>query len=345
MMKAIDLPQFGDPDVMQVADLPEPNLRPTDLLARVHAAGVNRADLGQRRGVFGRADYGDSEIIGLEVAGEVIRLGTDVRGFNLGDRVMGIVGGGGYAQVARIDYRMAMPVPEALDFIQAAAVPEAYVTAHESLFHLGRLEATESVLIHAAASAVGSAAVQMARAIGARVFATASTGKVEQVQQFGADIVIDYKAEAFAEVVAEATDGRGVDVVIDFVGPPYFERNVRSLADGGRLVQVGLMGGVEAVPLPLGRLVNGHLQIIGTVMKSRSQAAKQAMVSRFHERWRGKLGSGGLLPVIHSVFRLADGAEAHRRMEANLNAGKIVLLPLQEQDLLATTSQYQSNHG
>jgi NADPH:quinone reductase len=333
-MKAISLPQFGDPEVMQIVDVPEPDLRPTDLLVRVHAAGVNRADLTHRRGGYGRADFGDSEIIGLEVSGEVIRRGADVRGFNLGDRVMGVVGGGGYAQVARIDYRMAMPVPEGLDFIQAAAVPEAYVTAHESLFHLGRLEATESVLIHAAASGVGSAAVQMAHAIGARVFATASTAKVGQVQQLGADVVADYKTEDFAEVVAEATAGRGVDVVIDFVGPPYFERNVRSLADGGRLIQVGLMGGVETVPLPLSRLVLGHLQIIGTVMKSRSQAAKQAMVSRFNERWRGKLGPGGLLPVIDSVFPLADAAEAHRRMEGNLNAGKIVLLPLQEKDLV-----------
>jgi NADPH2:quinone reductase len=331
-MRAISLSQFGDPDVMRIADVPEPDLRPTDLLVRVHAAGVDRADLRHRRGGYGQADFGDSEIMGLEISGEVIRLGADARGFNLGDRVMGDVGGGGYAQVARIDYRIAMPVPEGLDFIHSAAVPEAYVTAHESLFHLGRLEASESVLIHAA-SGVGSAAVQMAHAAGARVFATASAAKVEHVRRLGADIVVDYKTQDFAESVAAATAGRGVDVVVDFVGPPYFERNVRSLVDGGRLIQVGLMGGGETVPVPLGRLVLGHLQIFGTIMKSRSQPAKQAMVSRFNERWRGKFGAGGLLPVIDSVFPLADAAEAHRRMEANLNAGKIVLLPPQEQPL------------
>jgi NADPH:quinone reductase-like Zn-dependent oxidoreductase len=177
-----------------------------------------------------------------------------------------------------------MPVPEGLDFIQTA-VPEAFVTAHESLFHLGRLEATKSVLIRAAASGVGSSAVQMAHVAGARIFATASAAKLERVSRLGADLVVDRKAQDFAESVAAATAGRGVDVVIDFVGPPYFERNVRSLGNGGRLIQVGLMGGVKTVPLPLSRLVLGHLQIVGTIMKSRSQPAKQAMVRRLHERW------------------------------------------------------------
>src|SRR5258708_6389234 len=144
-MKAIKLSQFGDPDVMKVADVPEPDVRPTDLLVRVHAAGVNRADLTHRRGGYGRADFGDSEIIGLEVSGEVIHLGAEVRGYMLGDRVMGIVGGGAYAQVARIDYRMALLVPEELDYTHAAAVPEADVTAHEPLFHFGRLEAAHAI--------------------------------------------------------------------------------------------------------------------------------------------------------------------------------------------------------
>jgi NADPH:quinone reductase len=167
----------------------------------------------------------------------------------------------------------------------------------------------------------------MAHVAGARIFTTASTAKLEHVRRLGADLVVDYRTQDFAERVAAATDGRGVDVVIDFVGLPYFERNVRLLGDGGRLIQVGLMGGVETVPLPLGRLVLGHLQILGTIMKSRSRTAKQAMVSRFPRTLGGKLGPGGLRPAIDSVFPLAEAAKAHRRMEANLNAGKIVLKP------------------
>ncbi len=173
----------------------------------------------------------------------------------------------------------------------------------------------------------------MAHTMGAKVFATASTSKVDQVRRLGADVVVDYRTEDFAEVIAATTNGRGVDVVIDFVGPQYFERNIRSLADGGRLIQVGLMGGVETVPLPLNRLVLGHLQVIGTVMKSRSQAVKRAMVSRFKEQWLANLGPGGFLPVIDSTFPLTDAADAHRRMEANLNTGKIVLLPPRDEKL------------
>ncbi len=325
-MKAIDLQSFGDAGVLQLADVAEPELRAHDLMVRVNAAGVNRADLTHRRGGYGRADFGDSEILGLEIAGEVIELGADVQGYNLGDRVMGVVGGGGYAQVARIDYRMAMRIPEYLNYVQAAAIPEVFVTAHEAVCHLGRLEAGESVLIHAAASGVGSAAVQLAHAIGAKVFATTSTGKMARVKALGASVVIDHTTEDFEAVVAEATDRRGVDVVVDFVGPPYLERNVRALTAGGRLVQVGLMGGLGSAPLPMDRLVLGHLQIFGTVMKSRSQEAKQAMVGRFRERWLREFETGRLVPVVDSVFPLSEAADAHRRMESNLSAGKIVLL-------------------
>ncbi|HEY1998260.1 NAD(P)H-quinone oxidoreductase [Paraburkholderia sp.] len=324
-MKAITFDQFGAADVLQLADVAEPALRPHDLLVRNHAAGVNRADLTHRRGGYGRPNFGDSEIMGLEIAGEVIATGAQVEGFKVGDRVMGIVGGGAYAQLARIDYRMAMPVPRALDYVHAAAVPEVFVTAHEALLHLGRLQCGESVLIHAAAGGVGSAAVQQAHAVGARVFATADASKLERVRALGADVVIDYRSEDFAQAIAKATDGRGVDVVIDFVGAPYLERNVRSLADGGRLVQVGIMGGAEAATLPLERLLYGHLQIIGTVMKSRPQHVKHAMVRRFREHWLDQFKEDGLTPVVDSVFPLAQAADAHRRMESNLSVGKIIL--------------------
>jgi NADPH2:quinone reductase len=196
-LKAIYLTDFGGPEVLELREWPNPDIRPHDLIVEVRAAGVNRADLSYRKGAYGRANFGDSDLMGLEIAGDVIELGSEVRGFSEGDRVMGIVGGGGYAESARIDYRMAMRIPETLDYVHAAAVPEAFITAHESLFHLGRLDRGESVLIHAAASGVGSAAVQLAHVAGATVYATADETKLDQVRQLGADITIAYKTTDF----------------------------------------------------------------------------------------------------------------------------------------------------
>jgi len=301
-------------------------VRPTDLLVRVHAAGVNRADLTHRRGGYGRPNFGDSTIMGLEIAGEVIEVGRDTLGYKVGDRVMGVVGGGAYAELARIDWRMAMPVPASLDYVHAAAIPEVFVTAHEAMLHLGNLQRGDSVLIHAAAGGVGSAAVQLAYATGARVFATAEGSKLERVAQLGADVVIDYRSEDFADVIAKATEGRGVDVVIDFVGAPYFARNVASMSDGGRLVQVGILGGGGQVSVALEEILYRHLQIKGTVMKSRRQEEKHAMVRRFREHWLDRFeGGASLEPVVDSTFALARAADAHRRMESSANVGKIIL--------------------
>lgn len=325
-MKAIIFDQFGATDVLRIGEVPEPALRPHDLLVRTRAAGVNRADLTHRRGGYGRPDFGDSTIMGLEIAGDVVAVGDEVHGFAVGDRVMGIVGGGAYAEMARIDYRMAMPVPDSLDYVQAAAITEVFVTAHEALIHLGRLREGETVLVHAGAGGVGGAAVQLAHALGARVFATAKASAHDLVRQLGADLVIDYEADDFAAVVSRLTDGRGVDLVLDFIGAPYFERNVNSLDFGGRLVQIGIMGGIEDAKMPLERVLYRHLQITGTVMKSRSQEVKHDMSHRFRERWLSAFARGDLKPVIDSTFPLAEAGAAHRRMEQGLNVGKIVLL-------------------
>lgn len=325
-MKAITFDEFGDADVLQLTEAPAPELRPTDLVVRVYAAGVNRADLTHRRGGYGRPNFGDSTIMGLEIAGEVIETGRDTHGFKVGDRVMGVVGGGAYAEVARIDYRMAMPIPAALDYVHAAAIPEVFVTAHEAMLHLGRLTRGESVLIHAAAGGVGSAAVQLAKATGASIFATAEATKLKRVSQLGADVTINYRTEDFAAVVNKATNGRGVDMVIDFVGAPYFARNIASLANGGRLVQVGILGGGGNVSVELEQILYRHLQIMGTVMKSRPQEEKHAMVRRFREHWLERFEHGtGLEPVVDSTFELARAADAHRRMESSANVGKIIL--------------------
>jgi NADPH:quinone reductase len=325
-MKAITFDEFGEADVLTLTDVAVPEVRPDDLLVRVHAAGVNRADLTHRRGGYGRPDFGDSTIMGLEIAGEVIETGRDVQGFRIGDRVMGVVGGGAYAELARIDWRMAMPVPAALDYVHAAAIPEVFVTAHEAMLHLGGLQRGNSVLVHAAAGGVGSAAVQLAYATGAKIFATADASKRERVIQLGADVVIDARREDFADAIAKATNGRGVDVIVDFVGAPYFARNIAALANGGRLIQVGILGGGGQVPVDLEQILYRHLQIKGTVMKSRAQHEKQAMVRRFRDHWLERFDrAAGLEPVVDSTFALARAADAHRRMESSANVGKIIL--------------------
>lgn len=324
-MKAILFEEFGAPEVLKIAEVPEPQLRPHDLLVRTHAAGVNRADLTHRKGGYGRPDFGDSTVMGLEIAGEVIAVGDATQGFRPGDRVMGIVGGGAYAEVSRIDYRMAMPIPDALDYVQAAAITEVFVTAHEALINLGKLKTGERVLIHAGAGGVGGAAVQLAKATGATVFTTVKAENHVQARQLGADWLIDYENEDFSDVVNKITDGKGVNLVLDFIGAPYFERNINVLDFGGRLIQIGIMGGIENARIPLDRLLYRHLQITGTVMKSRAQDVKHAMSRRFREHWLESFGKGVLKPVIDSVYPLSAAAAAHQRMEAGLNVGKIVL--------------------
>lgn len=333
-MKAITFDTFGDADVLTLNEAPDPEVRPNDLLVRVYAAGVNRADLTHRTGGYGRPNFGDSPVIGLEIAGEVIAAGSEVSGFAVGDRVMGVVGGGAYAEMARIDYRMAMPIPSQLDYVHAAAIPEVFVTAHEAMIHLARLKSGDSVLIHAAAGGVGSAAVQLAYATGATVYATTDGSKLARVEHLGADVAIDYTTHDFAEVIASQTAGRGVDVIIDFVGAPYFTRNIASLANGGRLIQVGILGGGGQVAVELEHILYRHLQIIGTVMKSRTQPEKHDMIKRFREHWLERFeGGGSLEPVVDSTFPLSRAAEAHRRMESSENVGKIILT-MQPEDLL-----------
>ncbi|WP_445577954.1 Beta-ketoacyl-acyl-carrier-protein synthase I [Pseudomonas sp. E141] len=333
-MKAINIREFGAADVLELAEVATPEVRPTDLLVRVYAAGVNRADLTHRTGGYGHPNFGDSPIIGLEIAGEVIDAGSEVIGFEVGDRVMGVVGGGAYAELARIDYRMAMHIPAQLDYVHAAAIPEVFVTAHEAMMHLARLKASDSVLIHAAAGGVGSAAVQLAYATGATVYATTEGSKLSRVEHLGADVAIDYKTQNFAEVIADKTNGRGVDIVIDFVGEPYFARNVASLAHGGRLIQVGILGGGGKVTIELEHILYRHLQIIGTVMKSRTQPEKHDMIRRFREHWLDRFdGAASLEPVVDSTFPLSRAADAHRRMESCKNVGKIILT-MQPEDLV-----------
>jgi putative PIG3 family NAD(P)H quinone oxidoreductase len=323
-MKAITFDTPGGPEVLQLADVPDPIPGPEDLLVRVRASALNRADTLQRRGNY-PPPPGESEILGLELAGEVAAVGNAVSGFSTGDRVFGLVGGGSYAEKALIHSHMAMRIPEAWSFETAAAVPEVYLTANETLFTLGELTQGETVLIHAGASGVGTAGLQMAKQAGARVFVTAgSAAKIARCTELGADAGINYKEEDFAARVMALTDKAGVELVQDFIGAAYWDRNLRCLKVAGRMVMVGLMGGIK-VEANLNVIMGKRLRIMGSVMRSQPLENKIAMTRRFQERWLPLLESGVLKPVIDTSFPLAEAAAAHRYMEENRNIGKILL--------------------
>lgn len=322
-MRAISVASPCDATQLVVTELPSPEVGPEQISISVYATALNRADLLQRRGKY-PPPPGESNILGLECAGVVDRVGGSVTAVKPGDRVMALLGSGGYAERVVVHEALAMPVPKHLSLIEAAAIPEAFLTAREALFTLGRLGPEEHALIHAAAGGVGSAAVQLAKACGARVFATASTGKLERVRQLGADEVIDYREQSFAEVIAERTERQGVDVVVDFIGSTYFESHMKCLKTAGRLVVVGVMGG-PAVALNLGTLLFKRLQILGLVMRSRRLSEKIAITASFVKDSLPLFEQGLLKPVVDTVFDFDDAGRAHERMERNENVGKILL--------------------
>lgn len=324
-MRAITISAPGGPEVLRLTDVPEPTPNPEQLLVRVRATALNRADTLQRRGHY-PPPRGESDILGLELAGEVEAVGAATQGFNVGDRVFGLIGGGGYAEKALIDYRMAMPMPTDWSFVEAAAVPEVFLTANETLFTLGQLAPGETVLIHAGASGVGTAGIQMAKHIGAQVLATAGAPeKIARLTALGVDAGINYKTEDFALRVRELTHQRGVELVQDFIGAAYWQRNLQCLKVGGRLVLVGLMGGAK-IEANLGLILSNRLHIIGSVMRSQSLEDKIAITQRFRERWLPLLAQRVIRPIIDTTFPLAEAAAAHQYMEDNRNVGKIMLL-------------------
>lgn len=322
-MKAVVIAKPGGPEVLELAELPAPVPGEGEVLIDVAATALNRADLLQRRGLY-PPPPGASDILGLECAGVVSALGPGVSSVKVGDRVMALLAGGGYAEQVSVPERQTLPIPPGLDFVAAAAIPEAFLTAYEALFNVGRLAPTEWVLIHAAAGGVGSAAVELAKASGAHVVATASGDKIELVRSLGADRGVDYKSEDFAAVALEATNGAGVNVVLDFIGAAYAEQHSRCLATGGRHVVVGLLGGAKA-SLDFGRLLMKRHTVSGVVMRTRSHSDKAAIVEGFRRRFLPLFETGVLRPVLDRVYPLSEVRAAHERMEANENRGKIVL--------------------
>jgi NADPH:quinone reductase len=325
-VKAVVIPEYGAPEVLSLREIPDPACGPEDLVVRVRATALNRADLLQRRGLYPQpGPKAEFEVPGLEFAGEVESLGARVSGFATGDRVMGLLAGGGYAEKIVVHHRLASQIPDSLTFEQAASVPEAFITAHDALAQCD-FACGETVLVHAAGSGVGTAAIQVARAMGAAlVIGTAgSKEKLDAARALGLDVGIDYKTESFADRVLEATGGRGVDVVIDFVGASYLEGNLRALAEKGRMVIVGLMGGFSG-ELPLGMLMQKRLAIRGTLLRARSLEEKAAATRAFEKSVLPHLASGRIRTVVDRSFALAAAADAHRLMESNANFGKIVL--------------------
>ena len=325
-MKAVVISTPGGPEVLRYQDVPDPVPGPEDLLVRVHATALNRADILQRMGGYPQPGPKPAhDIPGLEFAGEVVQIGDRVQGFGLGDRVMGLLAGGGYAEQVVTHQRLAMKVPDSLSWHEAGATPEVYITAHDALLQCG-LVAGESVLIHAAGSGVGVAAIQIARMMGASVVVgtAGSEEKLARAKALGLDVGANYKTQDFAEVALEATGGRGVDVVLDVIGADYLEKNLRALAPKGRMVIVGLMGGGVA-QANLGMLLQKRLQIRGTTLRGRPLEEKGYATRAFEKSVLPHIASGRIKVVVDRVFPLAEAAAAQEYMASNQNFGKVVL--------------------
>jgi putative PIG3 family NAD(P)H quinone oxidoreductase len=325
-MVAIGIREPGGPDVLTPVERPRPAIGTRDVLIKVAAAGVNRPDIMQREGRY-PPPPGAPDIPGLEVAGSIEEVGAEVREWRAGDLVCALVSGGGYAEYCAAPASQCLPVPRGMDLIHAAAVPETFFTVWTNVFERGRLARGESILVHGGSSGIGTTAIQLARVCGARVFATAgSAEKCAACEALGAERAFNYRETDFVAAVKDATNGRGVDVVLDMVGGDYLQRNIESLAMDGRLVLIGQLGGANArintVPV-----LQRRLTITGSTLRARSVAQKAAIAKAVHEHVWPLVESGAVRVVVHRTFPLRAAAEAHRMMEAGSHIGKLVLIP------------------
>jgi putative PIG3 family NAD(P)H quinone oxidoreductase len=323
-MTAIEIAEPGGPEVLRPVQCPVPAPREDDVLIRVRAAGVNRPDVLQRKGIYPPPE-GVSPLPGLEVAGEIAALGAAVTGFAAGDMVTALLAGGGYAEYAVAPAGQCLPVPRGLSFTEAASLPETFFTVWSNLFDRARLRAEETVLVHGGTSGIGIAAIQLAAAFGARVLATAgSAEKCAACLRLGASWAINYKEEDFVAATREATGGRGADVILDMVGGDYVARNIKACAADGRIVQIAFLGGSK-VTLDLMTLMRNRITLTGSTLRPRETAFKAAIAAALRQKVWPLIEQGRIRPVIDSVFPLADAAKAHARMESSLHIGKIVL--------------------
>jgi putative PIG3 family NAD(P)H quinone oxidoreductase len=324
-MRAIVIRQPGGPEVLELRDVPDPTPSRGEVAVRVAATAVNRADILQRLGKYPAPPGSPPDIPGLEVAGEVEALGEDVTERAVGDRVFGLVGGGAYAEKVVVHARAVARIPEGMSFTDAAAVPEAFVTAWDALVTQGRLAPGETALVHAVGSGVGTAALQIAKAVGARVVGTARTPeKIDRAKKLGLGEGVVVEPGKFAQAVLALTRGRGVDVVLELVGGPYVAEDLACLAPRGRVVVAGTMGGAS-VPLDLGILMHKRAEIRGTVLRSRPLEEKILAARALEEQVVPLFEQGALRPVVDRVLPLGEAAEAHRLVASNTTFGKVIL--------------------
>lgn len=324
-MMAIEIEKPGGPEVLVPVTRPMPKPGAGELLVKVAAAGVNRPDTLQRRGLY-NPPPGASDLPGLELAGKVVGLGADVGGWKIGDPVTALVAGGGYAQYATAPAPQCLPVPKGLTMIEAAAIPETFFTVWTNVFERGRLQRGETFLVHGGASGIGTAAIQLARARGARVFATAGDGaKCRACEKLGAELCVNYRAADFVEVLMKATGGTGIDAILDMVGGDYTARNLKLLAMEGRLVQIAFLKSPK-IELDIEQLMRKRLTLTGSTLRPRSVAEKGAIAAALKREVWPLIAAGKVKPVIFQTFPLAAAADAHRLMESGSHTGKIVLV-------------------
>ena len=324
-MKAVVVREPGGPEALEYADVPDPEIGPDEVLIDVAATAVNRADLLQRQGHY-NPPPGASDVIGLECSGTVAAVGASVAGHEIGDQVCALLSGGGYATRVAVPAGQVMPVPDGIDLVTAAALPEVAATVWSNVMMVAGLRSGEVFLVHGGAGGIGTFAIQLATAVGARVLTTGgSAEKLAFCAELGADVTINYRDQDFVEVVREATDGHGADVILDNMGAAYLGRNVSALALEGRLVVIGMQGGTKA-ELDLGALMRKRAAIVATTLRARPVAEKTAICRAVIEHVWPLVADGTIRAIVDTTMPLAEAAEAHRRMESGGHTGKIVLV-------------------
>lgn len=336
-MKAILYNSENPNESLQLGETPKPIPSENEILVKVKATALNRADLLQRAGKYPPPKEA-SKILGLEIAGEVVEIGKQVTNHKIGDEVFGLVGGGGYAEFATIDAKMAISKPKHFSFEESAAIPEVFLTAFQTIFwtFLGNekigtgsnnvnTETQKSILIHAGASGVGSAAIQICKVLGMKIFVTASKSKHDFCKNLGADVVIDYNNEDFAKVISEQTEGKGVNYIIDFIGQNYWKQNIDCVAIDGKMAILAAMSGAKLENASLSKILIKRIQITGSMLRSRSLEYQRELTRQFAEFALPLFNQNKLKPVIDSIFDWSLAEQAHKHMETNQNKGKIIL--------------------
>jgi NADPH2:quinone reductase len=323
-MRAVEITANGGPEVLQLCEYPKPSLKPGEVLIKVHAAGVNRPDVLQRKGHY-PVPPGASDLPGLEIAGEIVEGDVQGSDFHLGDMVCALVQGGGYAEYCAAPVRQCLPIPKGLSPVEAASLPETFFTVWSNVFERARLAFGETLLVQGGTSGIGVTAIQIATALGHRVFATAgSDEKCRACEALGAERGINYRTEDFADVVKAATGGKGVDVILDMVAGDYVGREINCLADDGRLAIIAVQGGGNA-SLDMAQVLRRRLTITASTLRPRSIEFKEAIAAALHARIWPLIESGKIKPVIYKVFPLEEAAQAHALMESSTHVGKIML--------------------